>query len=86
MDRGGDEGNGVHNEGTEITKTNEEDVTASGYRAALRAVGGHERNKPQAGLIVYGLSLVRSRPPNAGRRPAPDSRPPFVSVYFVPSL
>src|SRR6476660_7037597 len=80
-----DEVHEVHNEGTEITKTNEED-TGSGYRAALREVGGHERTKPPAGLMVCGLSLVRSRPPNAGRRPAPDSGPPFVTVYFVPSL
>jgi hypothetical protein len=33
--------NGVHDEGTKKTKTNEEDVTGSGYRAALR--------RPQAG-------------------------------------
>ena len=68
---GADEASGVHSEETRITKTNEEDV-GFGYRAALRAVGEHERRKLKP--FTYRLRLgfaalvLTQRRPQAGAR------------------
>jgi hypothetical protein len=76
-------GNGIHNEGTKKTETNEEPTR---HRAALRAVRGREHRKSKPHRLRRRLGFVMLVPtptPAEGRRPM---APPFVFVHFVPSL